>query len=196
MLSKMVYLNHRSFLPDTDILRTHKGDFPSKCVKVCPKTQAFVDKFNGEYSASLTAAKRKNVARESGCKGPYSLRRLPQHNRHLNTPVESMHTLKNVGEHIVGLLSGKRDSMKVRQEERSRNRFRDTWTTSNSSLPEAPFCFNKDEAAVANERILCIKVPHGTDWRSQQIFSKSIHCHLKSNHWKHILASGILKFCI
>lgn len=95
-LSKMVCLHHRSFLPNTDILRLNQRDFPSsKCTDIKPKTQAFVERANGEISAASTAIAKKMASKGTGCKGPYSLRRLPHHGRHLNTPIEPMHLLKN-----------------------------------------------------------------------------------------------------
>ena len=88
-----------------------------------PKTQAYVDEANGSYSAAATNKERAKLARETGCKGPYSLRRLPHHDRYLNTPVEPMHTLKNVAERIVHTLNGMKDSLKARREEEERGRF-------------------------------------------------------------------------
>ena len=61
---------------------------------------------------------KKDIALETGCKGTYALRRLPNHDRYLNTPVEPMHLIKNIVEHIVKLLSGVEDSIKVRAEEK------------------------------------------------------------------------------
>lgn len=81
-LTKMVYLNHRSFLPVIDTLRTQNKGIPSSTIKPLPSPK------NMQY----------------GCKGPYSLRRLPFHDRYQNTPVEPMHLLKNIAEHIVKLL--------------------------------------------------------------------------------------------
>lgn len=40
-----------------------------------------------------------------------------------------------------------------------------------------------------------VKAPAGVDWRPLKIFEKDAS-RLKSNGWKHVLTSGILKFCI
>ena len=40
-----------------------------------------------------------------------------------------------------------------------------------------------------------VKAPSGLDWRPLQILGKD-SARLKSNEWKHVLTSGILKFCI
>ena len=112
------YLKWRFFaivMMDThkDMFRLHQG----------LKHKPNIDKGNGSYSAAATNKERTKLVRETGCKEPYSLRRLPHHDRYLNTPVEPMHTLKNVAERIVHTLSGMKDSLKVRREEEERGRF-------------------------------------------------------------------------
>ena len=104
----MVYLDHRSFLPSVDALRYQHLGFPRNVVGVHPvaKTVEYVDAANGRYSAALAIVERRKISQETGCKGPYSLRRLPFHNRYLTTPTEPMHFLKNIAEHIVKVVSG------------------------------------------------------------------------------------------
>ena len=117
-LQKIVYLDHRAFLPEVDLLRHDSdGSWPQEYVPPIPKpkTQAYIDWANGSYSAAVTNKERTKLARETGCKGPYSLRRLPHHDGYLSTPVEPMHLLKNVAEHIVHTLNGIKDSLKVRR---------------------------------------------------------------------------------
>ena len=109
-LSKMIYLDHRAFLPSIDMLRSQRRNFPNKEVPQCPpalKTMAFVDASNAELLAETTAKGRSQVTKASGCKGVYSLRRLPSHDRLHNTPVDPMHLLKNIAEHVLKLLSTK-----------------------------------------------------------------------------------------
>ena len=133
------------------------------------------------------------------CKGPYSLSRLPNHDRYLNTPVEPMHVIKNVSEHIVKLLSGIEDSVKVRREEQQRKRFKRAWVKSghtNEPLPSAPFTLSQEEMAVGNKRALSIYVPTGMDWKRRKLFDRKSLGYVKSIEWKHVLCSGILKYCI
>ena len=114
-LQKMVYLDHRSFLPHIDCLRTTHKNFPSKSVSdhpPSPKTMDFVCDKIADLSKPMTSRERKDMLQNSGCTGDYSLRRLPFHDRFLNTPVEPMHLLKNISERIVKLLS---DTLKVRK---------------------------------------------------------------------------------
>ena len=109
-----------------------------------------------------------------------------------------MHLVKNISEHIVKLISGSEDSAKVRNEEQLRGRFASSWLIqgqgSKSILPPTPYRFSKPECKIANQRALSIRTPHGFDWTSREIFTDKIH--MKSVQWKHVLASGILKYCI
>lgn len=111
-----------------------------------------------------------------------------------------MHLFKNISERIVKLLSGLTDTLKVRSDEKERKRFRTSWPKTNEDgnttvIPPAPFSFSKDQLSVANQRSMNVKAPSGLDWRPLKIFGKD-SARLKSNEWKHVLTSGILKFCI
>lgn len=199
-LSKMVYLNHRAFLPSIDTLRKDNRHFPSVSSKsIRPKTMKFVNKANGEAAAARTDADKKRIYQRTGCKGPYSLRRLPSHDRYLNTPVEPMHVIKNISEHIVKLLSGIEDSVKVRREEECRKRFKCAWVKrghENEALPSAPFSLSVKELALANKRALSVCVPAGMDWKRRNLFNRKSIGYVKSIEWRHVLCSGILKYCI
>ena len=107
-----------------------------------------------------------------------------------------MHLIKNIAEHIVGLISGSEDSFKVRHEEEQRNRFPTSWVCSDSSqLPPAPFRLQKEDLKIANERALQIQVPHGFDCKPRSFFQRK-STGMKSHEWKQLVTSGILKFCI
>ena len=200
-LDKVIYLNHRRFLPEKDLLRTHHKNFPTK--SVCnegppePKTQEYVDDANGTYLSLTTKAQRVQHCQETGCKGPNPLRKLPNHDRYNNTPVEPMHTIKNISERMVNLISGISDSSKVRDEEYSRDRFvphNIMRVNIDKGLPTAKFRLSKNELVIANRRSLVICTLHGFDWSPVEIFKRGTH--LKSVRWMHVLSSGILKYCI
>ena len=53
---------------------------------------------------------------------------------------------------------------------------------------------NKNEVHLANQRCSSIRVPSWIDWKQKQLFAKTVY--LKSAEWRHVLASGILKFCV
>ena len=104
-----------------------------------------------------------------------------------------MHLIKCIGEHIVKLICGAEDSVKVRGEERARIRFPTSWVTEDIVcskkqrkiiLPPAPFRLTKSEIKTCNERIINIRTPHQMDWE-QTMFSLKIH--MKSVQWKHNL---------
>ena len=59
------------------------------------------------------------------------MKALPDHDKLLDTPVEPMHLIKNIAEHLVRLVTGIEDSVKVREEEKLRNRFRTAWVKKN-----------------------------------------------------------------
>ena len=200
-LQKMVYLEHRSFLPSIDHLRVNHRGFPAKKVSVEPpqaKTMEYIEEKIASVAEAQSVTERKQVIKSCGCTGDYSLRRLPNHDRYLNTPVEPMHLLKNISERVVKLLSGITDTMKVRLDEQNRKRFRTSWIREEGSsivIPQSPFSISKSNLVLANKRSLNVKAPSGVDWRPSQLFGKDAS-HLKSNQWKHVIASGILKFCV
>ena len=158
---------------------------------------AFVEKWNSKYDKVTTTKKQKKLARLSGCKGTYSLSQFSNHD--LNTPVEPMHLLKNVVEHVVRLLPGAEDSRKVRMEEKVRGRFTSSWagltSTKASRLPPAPFCLSTSEATIADARLQSIQVPLRFDWKPRALFTKNT-VGMKSHSWKQLVSSHILKYCI
>ena len=152
-----------------------------------------MDAANTKYSATQSASCKKEDLKKSGCKGHYSLRQLPGHDR-FNTHVDPMYLIKNIAEHIVGLISGSQDSFKVRHEERQRNHFPTSWVDSDSSqLPPAPFRLEKEELQLANERALQIQVPHSFDCKARSFFQQKL-TGMKSHEWKQLITSEILSF--
>ena len=197
-LSKIVYLDHRRFLPSHDSLRKQKKSFPSRELPPPPpdmKTMKYVDEANARYESATTKHRRTTLSQSTGCKGSYALRKLPHHDRHLNTPVEPMHLIKDIVEHLVRFLSGTEDSIKVRKEEQRRKRFRMSWIEEgHHALPPAPFRLSVSEQQIANRRAQSIRVSHGFDWKPQALFVSKIG--MKSHTWKQLVSTGILKYCL
>lgn len=200
-LDKMVYLDHRRFLPQNDLLRSLDKDFPSG--EVChldppdEKNQDYVDRENVVFSSLATKKEQAQYSRKTGCKGSYALRRLPHHDRYNNTPVEPMHTIKNISERITKFIVGVTDTAKVRAEEEDRNRFAQphcSKTVLEKGLPTAKFRLTKAEITTANKRALDIRTPHGFDWSSEAFFKQGVH--FKSIRWINIIGAGIMKYCI
>ena len=76
VLQKMVYLQHRAFLPAIDHLRTTHRNFPSKTIPAHPptlKTMEFITKKITDLSEQMTNRERKEKVQSSGCTGDYSL---------------------------------------------------------------------------------------------------------------------------
>ena len=196
----MVYLDHRRFLPNDDPLRKLKAGFPSgkKQLKAPPpyKDMSFIDGASSRLTD--TSMSKKTVLRNTGFKGEYTLRKLNHHDKFLNTPVEPMHLIKNLVEHIVRLISGAEDSFKVRNEEKARGRFTSAWVTSkvkSSRLPSAPFRLTPQQATLADTRLMSIQVPKGFGLKPKQLFTGKF-TGMKSHSWKQLVATNILKYCI
>ena len=194
----MVYLNHQRFLQPNDPLQKAQRDFPSRLQPPNPlvvKDMSYLSTAVLRYESAKTAVKRKEIVQETGCKGHCAFQTLPHYDRYLNTPVEPMHLIKNIVEHMVRLISGGEDSEKVRAEEKQRGGFRSSWMKEGkSTLPAAPFRLTRAEMKVANARALSIKVPTGFDWKPKAVFLQGIA--MKSHSWKQLVATFILKFCL
>ena len=132
------------------------------------------------------------MAQKTGCKGEYALRRAPHHDRLMSTPVEPMQLIKNIAEHVVCLLSGREDSVKVRKQEEQYGRFPTSWVKGTSTLPKAPFTLSKDQISIADRRAMSVHVPNGFDWRPRAIFGSPGGMKMKSHEWKQVVTSGVL----
>ena len=116
------------------------------------KTMEYINSANKRYELATTRKEKYLIAKETGCKGQYVLKELPDHDKLLDTPVEPMHLIKNIAEHLIRLVTGIEDSVKVREEEKLHNRFRTAWvkkTKNKIKLPNAPFRLTKIELQIA-----------------------------------------------
>ena len=114
ILQKVVYPGNRRFLPLDDVQRTDCKNYPSKATNTTLppviKTMEYIDKANKDYDEA-SGVERKTLIQKTGCKGAYALRRASSHNRILNTPVDPMHLVKNIVEHVVNVIVGSEDSV-------------------------------------------------------------------------------------
>ncbi|XP_021342795.1 uncharacterized protein LOC110443119 [Mizuhopecten yessoensis] len=137
ILEKVIFLGSRKFLPPDDLLRRDTS-FPSgniekdvvfprvdkeemlaaRCLDSMKVQQLFG---NGKAVQSLTTGFTKDTGRH----GSHQWFRLGLDLSQRHAPVEPMHAIKVVAEHLVRLLNGTEDGAKVRAEERSRGRFID-----------------------------------------------------------------------
>ena len=127
----------------------------------------------------------KSLSRGTGCKGFYSLMKLPSHNPVRQTTPDSMHTIKDAIEHIFKLIIGKEDSVKVRKAEIQLGRFGITSPvikkkngSKDSDDCGVPFRLSDQEIKIADERALSILIPRHIDYLPGAIFSFYIGSHM------------------
>ena len=155
--SKIVYLGHRQFLPSHDLLRKQKSSHsrphpPDIKMK-------YVDEANTLYESPTTKHRRTTLSQSTGCKGTYPLRKLLHHDRYMNTPVEPIHLIKDINEHLIRFLSGTENSIMVCKKEQRRKRFRKLQVEGHQALPPVPFRLSVSKQQIVNH--LLNQVPHG-----------------------------------
>ena len=126
----MVYLGHRSFLPPNHSFHHDRHNFPHRKDPTTPpanKTQDFIDLSNKRYAKAVNKKDKTEIVQKYERKGEYAPRKLPYHDRILSTPVEPMHVVKDVVEHIVQMISEVINIVKVRNEKKCHGRFHDAW---------------------------------------------------------------------
>lgn len=79
------------------------------------------------YDNAKNATQVAGFATATGSKGCYCLMLLPDHDRTQQVFPDMMHLLKNVTCEIVQLLTGYKDSLKVRKAEEQLGRFSSSW---------------------------------------------------------------------
>ena len=124
ILQKVVYRGNRKYLH-----RRNKTDFPSQAVEHAStpktKTMEYIDQANQDFELASTTSERKSLTQISGCKGTYAFRAMNGHDRILDTPVDPMHLIKNIAEHLVKLIVGESWSNKTSQSTFHNNEGRD-----------------------------------------------------------------------
>lgn len=130
-----MYINNRRFLPPTHPLRKAKKAFPSGKAEHRPPperlTQEEVMVNSLAYEKARNPTQAAGFATATGSKGCYCLMLLPDHDRTEQVYPDTMHLIKNVTCEMVQLLTGYKDSQKVRKAERELGRFKSTWVQEN-----------------------------------------------------------------
>lgn len=138
-LDKVVYLQNRRFLPATHPLRKAKKNFPSGKAEHRPPpeklTQEEVMINSLAYENAKNATQAAGFATATGSKGCYCLMLLPDHDRTQQVFPDMMHLLKNVTCEIVQLITGYKDSLKVRKAEQELGRFPSSWARESQEKP-------------------------------------------------------------
>lgn len=218
-LDKVIYLSNRSYLQDDDELRNDMFHFPKKVIDTSKAPVARNMSADKSYRAAYELAKNKSrsnvIATATGCKSNYTLTRLPGHNRVDESKPDACHTVKDVTQNIVNLLTGHNINLEkiVRKEENDeRYHIIDTAGRSRSDIEPSPskkrksdqsslvkskvypFLLTKKELKLADERALSIKPPIGFGLKPSPFFTKPGS--LKSHDWKQIATQGVLQFCL
>lgn len=140
------------------------------------------------------------ISQSTGCKGSYSLMKLPFHDPLEQTVPDAMHTIKDAVEHLFNLITGKEDSVKVRAAEVASGRFGITSSaiskrTKGAKKPDVPYLLTPEQISIANQRALSIRTPAHIDYVSKQIFSKTAG--LKSHDWKQVIHTlHVYRYCL
>ncbi len=130
------------------------------------------------------------VAKNTGCKGSYSLMKLPHHNRMQQCVPDAMHTVKDVIERLFHLIIGKNSSSKVQQAEKNAKRVHlvcedDPSVASQKSRKKIPcYQLSPDDIKIANTRINSVILPL-QDFTPSNTFSRTFG--LKSHDWKEVI---------
>ncbi len=124
------------------------------------------------------------VARSTGCKGSYSLMKLPHHNRMQQCVPDAMHTVKDVIERLFHLIIGKDSNSKVQQAEKNAKRMHLVCEDDASARKKIPcYQLSPDDIKIANRRINSVILP-SQDFTPSNTFSRTFG--LKSHDWKEV----------
>lgn len=144
------------------------------------------------YYRQMAAA----IAKSTGCKNSYSLMKLPNHNRVLQTFPDAMHTVKDSIERVFFLLIGKSKLDKIAAlekklkrfgfDEQTRKRKRGSQTT--AMKVQHPYVLSLDELKLADARSKTI-IMTSADFNPGEIFLRTTG--LKSHDWKEVFCTRI-----
>jgi hypothetical protein len=216
-LDKVVYLSNRSYLPKDDQMRKDNSHFVPKLSDDSdqPKSRTMADEES--YRRAFENARNKTqagiIATATGCKGTYTLARLPGHNRIEESKPDACHTLKDVTQNIMNLITSRKTNVEkiVLSEEHNgrlhiinnseRNAEMDVpvprkkrKSNDSSAKKVFPFILTQEELRIADERAKSIRPPLGFGLKPSPFFSKPGS--LKSHDYKQIASQGIFKYCI
>ena len=133
------------------------------------------------------------VRSATGSKGSYSLMKHPFHDPIKQTVPDAMHVIQDVAEHILKLITGTDDTMKVRKCEMDLKRFGILSTKISkqaSGSADVPYILSHADIGLANVRASNICVPLHIDFIPGHFFSKSSK--LKSHDYKQVFDMYVL----
>ncbi|CAG2228214.1 unnamed protein product [Mytilus edulis] len=123
-------------------LRLDSKSFAIKSAINSTRPESFTNEEEMAARRSLTKKPNKNqktnFQKQTGVKGIHPLTSLPYFDRLKQMQTDGMHTISDVISNILDLISGKTDTIKVRNCEKQYQRFEETWPNMKRKAPDAP----------------------------------------------------------
>ncbi|XP_069109797.1 uncharacterized protein [Argopecten irradians] len=110
-LDKVIYLNNRQYLDENDPVRQNVSSFidkrPELKEKPTPRELNDEVRYRSAYENAPNKTRASVIATATGCKGPYALMKLPGHNRLQESLPDSCHTIKDVTQNIMNVITNR-----------------------------------------------------------------------------------------
>ncbi|XP_076106800.1 uncharacterized protein LOC143075311 isoform X2 [Mytilus galloprovincialis] len=144
-LNKTLHVCNRQFLPADSPLRLDSKSFAIKSAVNSTRPESFTNEeemaARREFDQKPNKNQKTNFQKQTGVKGIHPLTSLPYFDRLKQMQTDGMHTISDVISNILDLISGKTDTIKVRNCEKQYQRFEETWPNMKRKAPDAP-CVN------------------------------------------------------
>lgn len=205
-LNKVIYSSKNRCLSKDNPL-----EYPMETEKPQLRNQGLENASRQAYENARKKVNKSILASATGCKGNYALKKLPGHNRLDETQPDACHTVKDVLQNIMKLLTNKGiDISKISKAEQACGRsiidhhpkdrvlrvpdklYKGNTTDSSEKL--LTFLLTDHEKRTADEQACNIRPPHGFGLKPSPFITKTFA--LKSHDWKQLGCHGILKFCL
>lgn len=179
-LCKTIHMSNRQFLPIDHDLRQCVGfadGEKEERTTPTPYTLEEENAFRRQYEEKPNNSQRAKQQKQTGVKGKYVLQQLPYHNRMEQMSPDGMHTIADFISHVIDMLGGKQNTLKVKACVNSFSRFEEVWPSegegqpdehsvqpkkkrkkddnkevSNLSTSSTPWSLSKEQLSIANER--------------------------------------------
>ncbi|XP_062595076.1 uncharacterized protein LOC134256449 [Saccostrea cucullata] len=218
-LKKTIHISNRRFLSADHPLRNSEG-FATQGQDMNSKPEPFSREeeihLRNQYERKPNKSQKTNHQKQTDLKGQYILQNLPYHNRIEQMSPDGMHTLADFISHLMEMLSGKFNNLKVKSCEKEFSRFPQVWPESGRtdvvqpkkkrkvqkteieechSELETPWSLTKEQMKLADERAMNIVYTHAQEIFPGPHFTK-IWTLRKMNSKFQFVTSGAFEWCI
>ncbi|XP_069110224.1 uncharacterized protein [Argopecten irradians] len=207
-LNKTIYPSNFLYLSSDDpLIKTDDENYGYQIKRSKPvdKDVILEESSRTAYENSKSKVNKTFIACATGCKQQYALARLPGHNRIEETQPDACHTVKDIIQNIVKLLTNKGlDIEKIEKAEVSAGRtivdqqptkrLNDVKGKSKHVQKVFKCVLTETEMKEADARACSIRTPLGFGVKPSPFITKNSS--LKSHDWKQLACQGILKFCL